>query len=404
MFKRTLLAALFLIVSVSVGSLLAEESRGRTADGRAYRVDTQGNQLVDYIAELELEVDSLKRRTLGLEDEVSEKQKIIDRLGSGQSASGDLKEKDLVRVSAKENEAQAVKAVEVSCPACPSCQICPSCNVANCESENARYQQSLEQLRSELEEQKTAYNAREASLRGEIEDLNQGIEERSSEIENLRAEADEKLEEADKRMAKELSAARTAQQDLEVEKQLQAKELEDVKNQLASAREALNEKDGALQVAQNKLGEVVPLAAAAQAREQEFQNLKTQMAASRQPEVQRPAQPQGLAYLPESRASFSNARQRAVDAVRSSVLTDINKLASTIASRDGLFRERSARSRNLSLKPVQAVASSGLSFEDVKKRAAAAATVSELSGLKRDISEIRNLIQEDIALVKRVGG
>ena len=49
----------------------AEESeRGRLADGRAYRTDSAGTQLVDYIAELELTVEEKERTIVSLKNEL----------------------------------------------------------------------------------------------------------------------------------------------------------------------------------------------------------------------------------------------------------------------------------------------------------------------------------------------
>lgn len=49
---------------------LSAQDRGRLPDGRAFRTDAEGTQLVDYIAELELSVEALNRRVQGLEGEV----------------------------------------------------------------------------------------------------------------------------------------------------------------------------------------------------------------------------------------------------------------------------------------------------------------------------------------------
>lgn len=56
-----------------------DQTRGRLADGRAFRVDAKGNEIVDYVAELEIAVDGLERRVRGLEQEITEKKAIIDR-------------------------------------------------------------------------------------------------------------------------------------------------------------------------------------------------------------------------------------------------------------------------------------------------------------------------------------
>ena len=70
--NKTLLS---IIILLSLGfslNLVAEDAdRGRLPDGRAYRVDQQGYQLVDYIAELELKVEELQTQLIAQANEKS---------------------------------------------------------------------------------------------------------------------------------------------------------------------------------------------------------------------------------------------------------------------------------------------------------------------------------------------
>ena len=92
--KSCLLILAFIIFSTD--AFPQNQKVGRLPDGRAFRTANDGTQLVDYIAELELEVESLKRQVQGLEDESKNKQEKIDRLEKGQPAEASLKEKDLL--------------------------------------------------------------------------------------------------------------------------------------------------------------------------------------------------------------------------------------------------------------------------------------------------------------------
>lgn len=75
------LALSFTIYLLLVTPLVAEEARhGRLADGRAYRVDPQGLQLVDDVAELELTVEELKRQLEAARNETEEKSRELDRV------------------------------------------------------------------------------------------------------------------------------------------------------------------------------------------------------------------------------------------------------------------------------------------------------------------------------------
>jgi hypothetical protein len=77
--------------------LAAEEgstARGRLPDGRAFRVDPHGNQLIDYIAELELEIEELTSRTSRIEALLKEKSGLLDACMKRTSAS-ELETKNL---------------------------------------------------------------------------------------------------------------------------------------------------------------------------------------------------------------------------------------------------------------------------------------------------------------------
>lgn len=63
---------LLLILLLPLNYILAQEEpeKGRTEDGRAYRTDESGFQVVDYLAELEMTVEEQKRQILALQNEL----------------------------------------------------------------------------------------------------------------------------------------------------------------------------------------------------------------------------------------------------------------------------------------------------------------------------------------------
>lgn len=97
--RLTLLASALLCFSSSslAEDLEQEQARGRLADGRAFRTDAEGNQLVDYIAELELSVEQLNRKVNGLEFELGEKQAQVERLNAAGAKAQALAERDLLK-------------------------------------------------------------------------------------------------------------------------------------------------------------------------------------------------------------------------------------------------------------------------------------------------------------------
>ena len=76
--KLSLIAAT--AISLLGGGARAEEPRfGRLSDGRAYRVDNEGFQLVDHIAELEVTVDELNRQIDDLEAKLAARPSTCDK-------------------------------------------------------------------------------------------------------------------------------------------------------------------------------------------------------------------------------------------------------------------------------------------------------------------------------------
>lgn len=94
---------IFALLNALASFSFSEESLGRGADGRAYRVTPDGLQIVDEFAELEVTVHEQARRIAGLETEIQDKLAVIDNL----------------------------KAEKIQCPVCPKPQKIPVQNCAN---------------------------------------------------------------------------------------------------------------------------------------------------------------------------------------------------------------------------------------------------------------------------------
>lgn len=75
--KITLSLILFLLAFMPTALLAESGERGRLADGRAFRTDSTGIQLVDHVAELELTIESLTRRLEAAENEIKHKESLL---------------------------------------------------------------------------------------------------------------------------------------------------------------------------------------------------------------------------------------------------------------------------------------------------------------------------------------
>src|SRR5690606_5305661 len=91
---RLRLTAATISILLTAGISMAEPAQrfGRTADGRAYRIDAQGLRLVDQMAELEVTVDELRRQVIALENELETKNRKIERLSTERPGSADTPE------------------------------------------------------------------------------------------------------------------------------------------------------------------------------------------------------------------------------------------------------------------------------------------------------------------------
>lgn len=196
-----------LVLSLSV---VAEESpRGRLADGRAYRTDESGTQLVDYIAELEVNAEAMNRRIVGLEDELADKVRIIERLNRGETGAlalrGELKERSLTEAHSAETSRVSTGELE------------------RAQADNKRLAEELRRLRDEsarqdseqgaarLEEAQAENKRLEDELRRLREQGARGDSDRSTAQLQL-AQADNKRLEDELRQLREQSARRSAEE------------------------------------------------------------------------------------------------------------------------------------------------------------------------------------------------
>ena len=100
-------------LSVSIPSeSLADDARGRLPDGRAFRKDVGGNTMVDHIAELEVDNDSLRRQLQSLEEERAAR----DAGAAPEGCRLPIKEKN---IGPQQKQAAPAIASNVTCPVVP---------------------------------------------------------------------------------------------------------------------------------------------------------------------------------------------------------------------------------------------------------------------------------------------
>lgn len=87
-------AIFFLLVAPTIASCQTSVLKS-SPDGRNFRVDSQGNQIADYVSELETEVDTLKNRVNALENDNEAKESTIVRLKKGECSQSSMTEFDI---------------------------------------------------------------------------------------------------------------------------------------------------------------------------------------------------------------------------------------------------------------------------------------------------------------------
>jgi hypothetical protein len=218
---RLLVLSLLCFSSIGLAEDLVEEpARGRLADGRAFRTDAEGNQLVDYIAELELSVEQLNRKVYGLEFELGEKQAQVERLTAAGARAQPLAERDLL----KGNELRPAKVVSgASGFTSPAPTERAELVVAtaqepdrDCAPEVAAMQQQLEKVRFDLDvaQRVGAKNKEEVLvLNRQIDERQRGFEATVLKVKQESRQSCPDFSADVRRLSDELRKAQTAQQD-----------------------------------------------------------------------------------------------------------------------------------------------------------------------------------------------
>lgn len=400
------LPLVFCLLITPILSANAEDDRGRLSDGRAYRTDTAGNQLVDYIAELEVNNDALQRRVYGLEDEINQKNQQLAKLTSQLGASAEVKplvERDL---------AGSQK------------------NVSKASAQDTLVQQQCEKVKKEL-----------VSLQGIMKEERQQSEQsladyqrRIGELENERSSS---IKAISSQCGKDLEMVRTA---LSTEKGEREKE----KASFQSESESLHSRISSLTAERDRLQkEVIELNSAGESLRASLKSYeeKSAQAAEEQARLERAqinmvkasrnavaptAQTAPVSNLSKVSAATGvpqagtwnagrytspqlvAAKQRAVESLRGDLLSDVNRLQGLVRQRDAEYRSyeknrpSTAAAKAVQFKPSIVASSRGMDLTEISTTAKNASSVAELNDLRRDTMEIRRLLQEDMTLIERM--
>lgn len=363
-----------LLTTIIATAAVAEDPRGRLPDGRAFRTDLHGNQVVDYIAELEVAVDNLTRQVQGLEYESQQKQVTIDSL---RKHAPELKEKNLV--AQKEfYEKKPIEKIECTCPE----KQCPKAESVE-DNLSAANNDELEKIRSELSACQGTIHRKEkelAELQNNLESVSQELGTSESTFSALTAELTKKQEEIEairdqienvqkesETLQRELQEASTEKDVLSAKRTTELKELETAQADLTKIKEErkiLEEKQGEPEAGLEPLRQV--------------------------------------AVKSETKASLSPLRLAAMSTIRDELKNSISDIKKKVVLRDSLYTEYVKSPHVVAFKPTKAISSQGKDIAQMEQQIEGAGTARELSLLAKDIELIRSRIHSDITLMQRM--
>lgn len=336
----------------------ADDERGRLADGRAYRTDNEGNQLVDYIAELELNIDTLNNQVRALEGDIEAKASLIEKL-QRREPPRPLEEKTLVKTSDE---------------------------VQQCRSEIKR----LRDEQGSNQNQRVECDERMKEMKASIAKLNQEIEGRERKISLLETSFDGNKREKEHalsqcRREKEETSRVIAEKDRRIES-LQGKLISvDLEMQSVS-----REKERLVTVVERESkrhdAETRRLTAELKRAQEEAGRKESVVQASLRPDFARP--------------DF-DTRAKAIDLIKGKTSNDLTTLRDMIKKRDELFTKVNSSNGSVKFTPTKAVTQDNQGLSTLEQRVAQARTVRELSLAMKDIETIRHKIADDLGVISR---
>ncbi len=382
----------FVLTGLPQTSLFAQE-RGRLPDGRAFRIDAQGNQLVDYIAELELGIESLTRQVTGLEQEVEQKNIEIERLAKVNKHAknyrsnsllyqDDLRERDLI---ARSDRTFSLTSEEKGFATCPE-TTCPetTCPLQECPQEEW------------LAEKRQLHNTL-ASLQEELKRVS--IEDAPSQLAALR----EQLEKSQTHSAF-------------LQNELDKASLEDAPSQLAALREQLKRSEAhsaSLLTRLEKSGqETQSLRQELVRRESEVSEIKVALASARaslertNAIIKAPkqiSQDEPVRAAGQNRETTLSPQRLALESRKESLIKETDQIKSLIKRRDLMFQTYRASGAPVGFNPSSPVSLRNSTLEQLISRTERANQINHLYPLAQEIREIRQRVQDDIALIERMG-
>lgn len=319
--------------------------RGRAPDGRAFRVDKEGMQITDYIAELEVTVDDLRRQVHALEDELDEKRDRLDQLASGKPAP-QLKETNLVGQERT---------------AAPDCSLA----IAPLRAQVQQLQAAEQQLRAAEQQRQLAAANGSTQAQAQIQQLEHALEQSRSE--GMR-NSDES-----KQLAADLMRAKS---DLD-NKDLRIAELESKVTSLDA-----------------QLSAPAPQARAALARAEEPAPVVKR--------IDPPALAHSQSATPPAQESSTTLSLAEIAPVRAELNESLQQIQILIIQRKDLSDSAGKRSKGVSIALKPLVSANGTSLDALRAEVRSLSANTRIDTVRSGLNQIQKILQDDIETLRRL--
>lgn len=334
---------------------------GRLPNGKAYRKDAQGYQLVDQIAELEVDNDALKRRVTQLEDELT---------GKGKTVPPTIQNRPIAPTAAPSCDAatEPLRNEIAKLTIQLKTETQSSGTIAE---QHAALIQDAESLRTELAQTKQQLrNAPSAEL---VKSKDEQTTQLQSTIANLQRDLTEK----DNRLSqleKQVAAA-----DVTLQKTTAGYEQE-----LKLAHSEINRTTEKLSDLEEQNAKRASLSAPASGETEE----RTELAKSE------PA--------PELKIESISSPEE-LSAARKKLTVYLTNIQGLILERKNIYDTLKSKSNNVSINLQPLKAKSGESLDALRARTQSINSGNDIATISSGLSDIEQVLRDDISVMKRVG-
>jgi predicted nucleic acid-binding Zn-ribbon protein len=412
-----------LVVAASTPAFVQVKSSLAEDNDRPSRTASDGSQVVDYLAELETQVDSLERQVSALQNEIAHKNDLLSRqerpivqreintAAQLSTLSADLRAAraqiteqserisgQQIQLSEKDQKiAKLMTATKAENRALTSKEGELQSKILKLESEIAEYRQSRDQLTRVADNEQKLLRSK-ADLEAIIASQRDALDRQQSYSKGL----EEKLKQQAKTFEQQLalvSQAKSQQGVLEArivavsarERDLQMKVAE-----LSEENQKERKRNGELiadQERERKGFEQQLVSLSTRKREAENQ-LARQQVASIAPSPSREVR---LRMVPSERSAEVELRQTVTK-----MRVELDSMKANYQRRERLFSEYRSSRRSLLVNPVKAVSQRGESLNDLEMALKELKDTREAAQIKRSIEEIKRILDSDIRLIERL--